>query len=118
MIINILSAVVLATVGMVLFFKSTLTVTRRMSFVALSMAAMELAMLGALPLLRFPTISLILFACRFTLLVCCSRALKQEAGLQRNRRRRRAVWRRIAATAPEACVLGVQHPHPAVRRCA
>lgn len=118
MVLNVLFSAALATAGLYMIFTGKYASTRRMSWIPLSMAAMELAMFGAFSALEYPIITLLLLACRGTVLVCCAGALKRDAAMERNRRRRREVWRRVAATAPEACVIGGQLPTSAARRCA
>lgn len=118
MILNVLFSAALTTAGLYMILVGKHNATRRMSWIPLSMAAMELAMFGALPVTEYPVITLLLLACRITVLTCCSRAMKRDAAMERNRRRRREVWRRVAATAPESFVVVGQHPTPAVRRCA
>lgn len=105
MVLSILSAVLLATTGCYMIFNGRYAASRRMSWIPLAMAAMELAMCGTLDVTAYPLLTAILMLSRTTVLFCCHRVLKRDAATERNRRRRRAVWRYIAATAPEACVV-------------
>ncbi|MBR2338362.1 MAG: hypothetical protein IKA63_02720 [Clostridia bacterium] len=105
MVLSILAAAVLAATGCYMIINGRYAATRRMSWIPLAMAAMELAMCGALDLTAYPLLTAILMLCRVTVLFCCHRVLKRDAAMERNRRRRRAVWRHIAATAPEACIV-------------
>ena len=118
MVLNVVFSALLTTAGLYMIFTGKYAATRRMSWIPLSMAAMELAMFGALPVLEYPIITLLLLASRGMVLFCCVRVLKQDAAMERNHRRRREVWRRVAITAPETCVIGGQHSTPAARRCA
>ncbi len=118
MILNVLFSAALTTAGLYMILNGKAAATRRMSWIPLSMAAMELAMFGALPVLEYPIITVVLLACRVTVLTCCAKALKRDAAAQRNRRRRREVWRRVMATAPEACIITGGRAPLSARRCA
>lgn len=111
MILSVVTATVFGVVGLYMVINGKYAFTRKMSWIPLSMAAMELAMCGALELWRFPVLTAILMACRLTVIFCCRGVLKRDAAMERNRRRRRAVWRHIAATEPAFHV--VQGTRPA-----
>lgn len=116
MILSVITATVFGAIGLYMVMSGRYAVTRRLSWIPFSVAAMELALCGALDILAHPILSVILFACRITILVCCHRIVKRDAAMVRNHQRRRAVWRHIAATAPEALMV---LPSPAQkRRCA
>ena len=117
MVLSVLAAAVLAATGAYMLISGRYAATRRMAWIPFAMAAMELAMCGALDLGAYPVLTTILMACRLTVLVCCNRVLKRDAAMERNRRRRRAVWRHIAATAPEAFVINGNRLSPS-RHCA
>lgn len=116
---SVIAAAVLGATGLHMIFSGKYATTRRMSWIPFAMAAMELAMCGALDLAAYPVLTAILMVCRLTVLVCCYRVLKIDAAMERTRQRRRAVWQYIAATAPEACLVsgGVQ-PAASRRRSA
>lgn len=97
MIISVLSAAVLGAVCFTMVAKERGSLSRRMAWIPGVMALMELALCGALLVWDYPILSLILFACRITVLSCCSVAMKRDAAAERRRRRRRAVWRRVAS---------------------
>ena len=105
MIFSVISAVVLGVTGVYMLLSGKYAITRRMALIPLAMAAMETAMCGALDWGMFPALTAVLVLCRLTVLFCCHRVLKKDMAMERNRRRRREVWRRIAATAPQACVI-------------
>ena len=105
MVFSVISAVVLGVAGVYMMMSGKYAVTRRMAWIPLSMAAMEVVMCGVLDWGMFPALTAVLLLCRVTVLFCCQRVLKRDAAIDRNRRRRREVWRRIAATEPQAVVL-------------
>ncbi|MBQ9964216.1 MAG: hypothetical protein IJP14_03765 [Clostridia bacterium] len=96
MVFSVIAAAVFATAGLYMITAAKFTVTRRMAWIPLSMAAMELAMCGILAMGEYPILTVILMACRATVLTCCSISMKRDAAMARNRRRRREVWRRVA----------------------
>lgn len=118
MIVSSVTALVLIATGVYMVIGSRYAVTRRMAWIPFVMAAMELAMFGALDLTAYPILTVILMSCRFTVVVCCAKAMKRDAAMERNRRRRRQVWRHIAATAPEACLISGVAASAQKRRCA
>ncbi len=118
MIWSVIAATVFGATGLYMIMSGRYASTRRMSWIPFAMGTMELAMCGALDVTAYPILTAILMACRLTVLFCCNRVLKLDAAKERNRRRRRAVWRHIAATAPEACVIGGKDTAAAARRCA
>ncbi len=97
MLLNVSAAVVLAAVALNMAMKERGTVSHRMAWIPAVMAVMEVVMCGVLSLWDFPLLTVLLMASRLTVLGCCSVALKRDAAAERNRRRRRAVWRRVAA---------------------
>lgn len=117
MIVSVIAATVLGATGLYMVFSGKYASTRKLSWIPFAMAAMELAMCGALDLAVYPVLTAILMACRFTVLFSCHRIMKYDAAMERNRRRRRAVWRHIAATVPEACIINGQAV-PAARHTA
>ncbi len=96
MIFNVFSAAVLGVTAFYMLTKERATVSHRMAWIPAAMALMELALCGALLFWDYPLLTLCLMACRLVVLTCCSLALKRDAAQARNRRRRRAVWRRVA----------------------
>lgn len=97
MIINVLTAAVFGAVCFTMLTKERGTLSRRMAWIPGSMALVELVMCGVIFAWDYPILSLILFVCRGVVLSCCSLAMKRDAAAERNRRRRRAVWRRVAS---------------------
>lgn len=97
MVFSVIAAAVFGAASLYMITAAKNTVTRRMSWIPLSMAAIELAMCGALAMWDFPILTVILMACRVTVLACCALAMKRDAAIERNRRRRRAVWRRVVS---------------------
>ncbi len=97
MFISVLSAAVFGAVYFTMIAKERGTLSHRMAWIPGVMALMELAMCGALLVWDYPLLTLVLFVCRGTVLSCCSLAMKRDAAAERNRRRRRAVWRRVAS---------------------
>ena len=89
MVFSVISAAVLGATGVYMLLSGKYAVTRRMAFIPFAMAAMEVAMCGALDWGMFPVLTAVLTACRLTVLFCCSRVLKKDAAMERNRRRRR-----------------------------
>ncbi|MBQ6830146.1 MAG: hypothetical protein IJO59_03360 [Clostridia bacterium] len=113
MLLSVITATVFGVVGAYMVINGKYAFTRKMSWIPFAMAAMELAMCGALDVLGYPVCTLILMVCRVTVVACCRAVLKRDAAMERNRRRRRAVWRRIAATEPSFCVVeGAAAPSP------
>ncbi len=111
MLLSVCTATVFGAVGLYMVINGKYSFTRKMSWFPFVMATMELALCGALDVWRYPVFTLILMACRVTVLLCCRGVLKRDAAMERNRRRRRAVWRRIAATEPAFCVVqGTANP--------
>ena len=96
MIFSVVVATVFGTVSLYMMMAAKCTVTRRMAWIPLSMSMIELAMCGALAMGEYPVLTGILLLCRLTVLVCCAMAMKRDAAVVRNRRRRREVWRRIS----------------------
>jgi len=88
---SVIAAAVLGATGLHMIFSGKYATTRRMSWIPFAMAAMELAMCGALDLAAYPVLTAILMVCRLTVLVCCYRVLKIDAAMERTRQRRRAV---------------------------
>ncbi len=105
MILSVITATVFGAIGLYMVMSGRYAVTRRLSWIPFTVAAMELALCGALNIAAYPILSVILFACRITILVCCHRIVKRDAAMARNHQRRRAVWKHVAATAPEALVV-------------
>ena len=91
MIFGVISAVVLGVTGVYMILNGKYASTRRMAWIPLAMTAMEISMCGVLDWGMFPVLTVILVACRLTVLFCCSRVLKKDAAMERNRRRRRGV---------------------------
>lgn len=114
MFLSLLAAALFAVVSLNMMAKERKTLSRRMAWIPGVMAAMELAMCGALLLWEYPILTVILMACRLTVLACCSLALKKDAACARNRRRRREVWRRVTADLQR----DVQSNVIPLRRCA
>ena len=97
MFISVLSAAVFGAVYFAMIGKERGTLSHRMAWIPGVMALMEIAMCGALLLWDYPLLTLLLFSCRGVVLSCCALAKKRDAAVERNRRRRRAVWRRVAS---------------------
>lgn len=97
MIGSVTAAVIFAAVALNMAMKNRKTLSHRMAWIPGSMAAMEIAMCDALMVWEYPVLTLILMACRVTVLCCCSLVLKRDAAAERNRLRRRAVYRRVVA---------------------
>lgn len=113
MVLSVILATVFGVVGAYMVINGKYSFTRKMSWFPFAMATMELAMCGMLDVLGYPVCTLILMACRITVVACCRGVLKRDAAMERNRRRRRAVWRHIAATEPSFCVVqGAAAPAP------
>ncbi len=111
MIFSAVAAAVFGAVGLYMMSAARYSVTRKMAWMPLSMAAMELAMAGALLWLDYPVLTVILMASRLTVLSCCVTSLKRDAARERNRRRRREVWRHVTAEmAKEARAVAVSVP--------
>lgn len=96
MIFSVVTAAVFGAVSLYMITAAKYTVTRRMAWIPLSMAAMELAMCGVLAMGDYPVLTAVLMLCRLTVLTCCTLSMKRDAAMVRNRRRRREVWRRVA----------------------
>ena len=96
MIFSVVTAAVFGAVSLYMMVAAKCTVTRRMAWIPLSMAAMELAMCGVLAMGDYPVLTVVLMLCRLTVLTCCTLSMKRDAAMVRNRRRRREVWRRVA----------------------
>lgn len=105
MILSVIAATVLGATGLHMIFSGKYASTRKTSWIPFSMAVMELALCGALDLAAYPVLTAILMICRVTVLFCCYRVMKIDAAMERTRQRRRAVWKHIATTAPEACLI-------------
>lgn len=111
MIFSVIAAAVFGAIGLHMVSAARYSVTRKIAWIPLSMAAMELAMAGALLWLEYPILTAILMGCRLTVLLCCVVSLKKEAARERNRRRRREVWRHVTAElAKEAHAASVPLP--------
>ncbi len=96
MVFSVVTAAVFGAVSLYMLVAAKCTVTRRMAWIPLSMAAMELAMCGVLAMGEYPVLTVILMLCRLTVLACCALSMKRDAAVVRNRRRRREVWRRVS----------------------
>ena len=97
MIMAVIIAAVFGAISLYMMMTARYAVTRKMVWIPLSMAAIELAMGGALLWWAYPVLTVILVACRLTVLTCCVAAIKKDAAMARNRRRRREVWRYVTA---------------------
>lgn len=116
MIFAVIIATVFGAISLYMILAARYSVARKMAWIPLSMAAMELAMGGALLWWEYPVLTIILVACRLTVLTCCVAAMKKDAAMARNRRRRREVWCYVTAEmAKEA--LAMPKPLPQ-KRCA
>lgn len=115
MMLSFVAAVLFAVVSLKMALKAKGTISHRMAWIPGVMAAMELAMFGALAIGEYPVLTLILMACRITVLSCCSLAMKKDEATARNRRRRREVFRRVSADSLQYEVQGNVIP---LRRCA
>ncbi len=96
MVFSVVTAAVFGAVSLYMMIAAKCTITRRMAWIPLSMAAMELAMCGVLAMGEYPVLTAVLMLCRLTVLACCTLSMKRDAAMARNRRRRREVWRRVA----------------------
>lgn len=96
MVFSVIAAAVFGAASLYMMTAAKYPITRRMAWIPLSMSAMELAMCGVLEMGEYPVLTVILMACRVTVLFCCAVSMKRDAALVRNRRRRRAVWRKVA----------------------
>ncbi|MBR5540502.1 MAG: hypothetical protein IKU56_03900 [Clostridia bacterium] len=96
MIFSVVAAAVFGAVSLYMITAAKCTVTHRMAWIPLSMAAMELAMCDVLEMGEYPVLTAVLMLCRLTVLACCALSMKRDAAVARNRRRRREVWRRVA----------------------
>ncbi len=105
MLLSVATATVFGAVGLYMVINGKYAFTRKMSWFPFVMAVLELALCGALEVWNYPVLTAILMACRVAILLCCRGVLKRDAAMERNRRRRRAVWRRIAATEPAFCLV-------------
>ncbi len=114
MLLSIVSAVLLAAYALNMLMKPHKTLSHRMAWIPASMAAFEMAMCGVLLVWDHPVLTLLMIACRVTVLGCCATALKRDAAAERNRRRRRAVHRRIMESESRAAMQNVVP----LRRCA
>lgn len=96
MVFSVICAAVFGAMSLYMITAAKRSVTRRMAWIPLSMSAIELSMAGMVALDQFPILTVILMACRLTVLGCCVISAKRDAAAERNRRRRREVWRRVA----------------------
>ncbi len=96
MVFSVVAATVFGAVSLYMMTAAKYTVTRRMVWIPLSMSLMELAMCGVLVMGEYLVLTMILMACRVTVLGCCALSMKRDAAMARNHRRRREVWRRVA----------------------
>lgn len=115
MILSFAAAVVFAVVALKMAMKEKGTLSHRMAWIPGVMASTELAMFGLLAVWEYPVLTLVLMACRITVLTCCSLAMKKDEAAARNRRRRREVFRRVSADSLQYEVQGNVIP---LRRCA
>lgn len=97
MVFSAIAAAVFGAISLYMMSAARYSVTRKMAWIPLSMAAMEIAMAGALLWLEYPILTVILMGCRLTVFSCCVVSLKRDAARERNRRRRREVWRRVTS---------------------
>ncbi len=97
MIFSVVVAAVFGAISLYMITAAQYSVTRKMAWIPLSMAAMELAMGGALLWWEYPVLTAVLMLCRMTVLTCCVVSMKRDAAMARNRRRRREVWRYVTA---------------------
>ena len=97
MVFAVVIAAVFGAISLYMLTAARYSVTRKMAWIPLSMAAMELAMGGALLWWDYLVLTVILMVCRLTVLSCCVAAMKKDAAMARNRRRRREVWRYVTA---------------------
>lgn len=98
MLLSFVAAVLFAAFALNMMLKGRRTLSRRMAWIPMAMSAMEMAMCGVLLVWDYPILTLILMACRVTVLACCGIALKRDTAAARNRRRRRAVYRKVTAS--------------------
>lgn len=97
MVFAVVVAAVFGAISLYMMMAARFSVTRKMAWIPLSMAVMELAMSGLLLWGEYPVLNAILVLCRLTVLSCCVVSMKRDAAMARNRRRRREVWRYVTA---------------------
>lgn len=109
----VIVAAVFGAMTLYMAAKERRTLAYRMAWIPGVMAMMELAVCGvvftAVPLM----LEVVLMACRVTVLLCCSLAVKKDAARARNHRRRREVQRRVAT---ERMIYEINRP--AANHCA
>lgn len=115
---SLLTAAVFGATGVYMIAKGHYSLTRRMAVIPLLVMTVELILCGMLDAAGYPLFTVILTAARLTMLVCCRKAMKADAAKARNFARRQKVWRRIAMTAPQACVIESNRQSDRVRRIA
>ena len=96
MVFSVTMAAVFATVGLYMTIAQKGVKSKRMAWIPSVVAVVEIVMCGMYSMADYPIGTLILMACRVTVLTCCVIALKRDAAAERNRRRRREVWRRVS----------------------
>lgn len=96
MTLSVVTAAIFGAVSLYMMVAAKCAVTRYMAWIPLSMAAIEVAMCGMLALGEYPVLTIVLMGCRATVLTCCSLAMKRDAAIERNRRRRRWVLRQVS----------------------
>lgn len=115
---SFLTAAVFGTTGIYMLAKGHYAATRYMAVIPLLVMAVELIFCETMNTGGYPLFTVILTAARLGMLVCCRKAMKADAAKARNFARRQKVWRRIAMTAPQACVVESTRQGDKIRRIA
>ena len=89
MLLNVLNFLIMAAMFLWMIKKARFKSTRRMAFIPLGCAMMELLSAGMLSFGKFPLLTLALFVLRAAILLCCVGALRRDAALAEKRRARR-----------------------------
>lgn len=107
MLMSLLSIVLMVVTALYMLSKAHFAKTRRMAFIPLGCAAVEMLAAGMLTAGLFPVLTAVLILLRAVILVCCWFALRQDF-LAHDRRRQREAARNLS---PARC-------NPVCGRCA
>ncbi len=88
MLMSMLHILIMGSVFLYMFNKAQFTQTRLVALVPLGMLVVDACVFGAG--VASPALSLLCYALRLTVLLCCFGAMKRDARLARTRERRRA----------------------------
>ena len=88
---NVIEILMMGGMFLLMWNKATLASTRRMAMLPLGVCVTEVLTFGLLSSGLFPVLTVLLWAARFAVMVCCGMKLRQDRIVARRRARRRIL---------------------------